>query len=148
VWPFSIPTDIAAAGTFHSELSGNGEAEKPEVQPDEQDGTINGFYLDIGALEKLASAAKIGVPCRIRRNNPLEKDTYFLLRADFLVGMSWDIIIPYPHTQASDNQSCASIDQDVQCRLPELVSWNESTDNDAGVTYFFVVSISGEGQYK
>ena len=114
---------------------------------------INSFCLDIDKLEQVASKTNDGLPCRIRRTTQFAQKTYFLLRADFSGGSSWDVIIPHPHSfttgevlsrrrrglplpkrnSGNTSDSCA----------PKVISWEISQSNAAGVPYLFVESISG-----
>jgi hypothetical protein len=138
-----------------SEVKPNEEASDASVLGDDSL-AIDSFCLDIDKLEKVLTKTNKGILCRVSRVPNFAKATHFLLRANFVDGTKWDIIIPYPDQlngspkQASNGALTAteSIQMEadtpvVPNHAPILYGWRASSDNDAGVAYFFVNSISG-----
>jgi hypothetical protein len=155
--PSQTCADNSATTSLHSAVSGNDDEEAVSPLTCGKDTLIKSFCLNIEKLEKVASATKEGMSCRIRRNRQLEKATYFLLRADFVDGTSWDVIIPHPDTFPFCHKQPPTIGSNfrggflnsltataiAENRMPKLIGQCTSTENDAGVAYFFVDSISG-----
>jgi hypothetical protein len=116
---------------------------------------MNAFCLDIGRLEQLASSVNGGIACRIRKAGKWERATFWLFKVYFVNGVVWDVIIPhpYPFTSVPVDKAVAKTPFHLHTgkihgntRPPKIISWRASSDNDAGIAYFFIKSISGPGR--
>jgi hypothetical protein len=137
-----------------SELNPNEEPSGNSVLGDDTL-AIDSFCLDIDKLEKVLTKTNKGILCRVSRVPNFEKATHFLLRANFVEGTKWDIIIPYPDqlngSRKQTSYGALSVTKSIQMEgdtavpshAPILYGWRASPDNDAGVAYIFVNSISG-----
>lgn len=150
--------NIAAMESFCSavsELNPNEEASGTSVLEDDTL-AIDSFCLDIDKLEKVLTKTNKGILCRVSRVPNFAKATHFLLRANFVDGTKWDIIIPYPDqlngTRKQTSNGALTATESIQMEgdtaavpnhAPIFHGWRASSDNDAGVAYFFVNSISG-----
>jgi hypothetical protein len=113
---------------------------------------LNAFCLDLGKVEGLASKMNGGIACRIRRAGKWERATFWKFKVYFVNGVTWDVIIPYPYPYTSVPVDKAAQNTPFQIhagkiygnrRPPKIISWRASSDNPAGVAYFFIKSISG-----
>ena len=113
---------------------------------------MNAFCLDLGKLEDLASSLMGGAPCRIRKAVKWQRPTFWLFKVCFIDGQTWDVIVPHPYPFTSVPVDKASASTPFYCHAgkiygntppPKIISWRASSDNDAGVAYFFIKSISG-----
>jgi len=139
-----------AETSFHSAVSDD-EKNMQKAAPsfEESMDKIKEFCLDIDKLEVVASKIN-GSPCRIRRTTNFGQSTYFLLRADFSNGSSWNVIVPHPdqlHLQDRHRgiwrRSLEYRIQDGKNQQPRLISWKALPNNEAGVAYLFVEMVSG-----
>jgi len=116
--------------------------------------SIDGFELDIDKLERAASTRNKNIACRIRRPKKFEKHTYFHLRADFVDGTKWDIIVPHPGgfdkstamsppAQSPRRRSRSNGILRPIRRLPKVQNIRLTPENDAGVAYVFIDAVDG-----
>lgn len=139
-----------AETSFHSIVSDD-EKNIQETGPsfEESVDEVKEFCLDIAKLEVVASKI-YGLPCQIRRTTNFGQSTYFLLRADFNDGSSWNVIVPHPdQLQIQDRhqgiwrRSLEYRIQDGKNQKPRLISCKTLPNNEAGVAYLFVEMVSG-----
>ncbi len=112
----------------------------------------NAFCLDLRKLENLASNIQGGIACRIQRAGKWEWATFWRFQVRFVDGVKWDVIIPhpYPYTSVPADKTAQNTPFQLHAgkiygnmRPPKIIFWRASSDNPAGVAYFFIKSISG-----
>jgi len=158
-YPFQYIVDIAAVYSFFSATEDGVDGDEEFEDRDElelEEAAMKAFYLDIEKLQRVVSATGDGMACRVCRPENFEKATYFLLCARFVSGLEWDVIVPhpcpFPASPAATGEDAATnrrsfyhdgIAALLGLRTPRLMGWKAASDNEAGVPFIFVDSISG-----